>query len=74
MFDEFRQIAKSTAKDKKLTYAQIASRAGIEESTIKSFMCGVSDSRRVAEKIADVLKLSLVYTNGEYKCLKEKKE
>lgn len=66
MFDEFRQNVKRIAKEKKLTYSQIADMAGIEESTIKCFMCGANDSRRVAEKIADVLCVKLVYSNGVY--------
>ena len=44
----------------------IADDAKLEESTIKSFMCGATDSRRVAEKIADALGLKLIYSNGEY--------
>ena len=49
-----------------MTYAQIAEQAGIEESTVKSFMCGANDSRRVAEKIADALGVKLEYSNGVY--------
>ena len=59
-------MAKETAKQKGMTYALIADDAGLEESTIKSFMCGATDSRRVAEKIADVLDIKLLYSNGEY--------
>lgn len=66
MFDNFRQIVKELAKAKGLTYAKIAERAGIEECTIKSFMCGVSDSRRVAEKLADVLEIQIMYSKGVY--------
>lgn len=29
-------------------------------------MCGANDSRRIAEKIADVLGKTLVYSNGIY--------
>ena len=64
MFDNFRHIAKVMAKEKNLTYAQIASMSGLEESTIKCFMCGANDSRRVAEKIADALGMSLIYSNA----------
>ena len=66
MFDEFRQNVKKLAKEQGLTYAKIAASTSIEESTIKSFMCGASDSRRVAEKLADVLGISIVYSNGEF--------
>lgn len=69
MFTEFRQLAKATAKEKNLTYAVIAERSNLEECTIKSFMCGVSDSRRVAEKIADVLGILLIYSDGKYTCI-----
>ena len=54
MFDDFKQKVKMIAKSKCLTYAQIAEKSGVKESTIKAFMCGATDSRRVAEKIADV--------------------
>lgn len=66
MFDVFRQTAKKIAKEKNLTYAMIGEQAGVEESTIKGFMCGANDSRRIAEKIADVLGIKLIYSNGEY--------
>ena len=49
-----------------LTYAQLAKTANIAESTIKCFMCGASDSRRVAEKIANSLGYALQYENGIY--------
>lgn len=67
MFDEFRQKVKMIAKSKCLTYAQIAEKSGVKESTIKAFMCGATDSRRVAEKIAAVLGVEIVYSNGKYK-------
>ena len=73
MFTDFRQDAKTLAKSSHLTYAMIAKQAGVEESTIKAFMCGANDSRRVAEKIADVLGKTLVYSNGDY-TLAETKE
>lgn len=66
MFDEFRQNVKRLAKEQGLTYAKIAESTSIEESTIKSFMCGASDSRRVAEKLADVLGINILYSDGEY--------
>lgn len=70
MFDNFRHNAKLIAKEKNLTYGQIAKKAGVEESTIKCFMCGANDSRRVAEKIADALDMSLIYNNGHYELTK----
>lgn len=72
MFDTFRQNVKRLAKERNLTYAQIAEKSGVKESTIKAFMCGATDSRRVAEKIADVLNISLIYSNGEYKIINER--
>lgn len=72
MFDEFRQNAKALAKEKGLTYARVAKLTGVEESTIKCFMCGASDSRRIAEKLADVLEVKIVYSNGTYKIINER--
>lgn len=69
MFTEFRQNAKLLAKEKNLTYAKIAEQAGVEECTIKCFMCGANDSRRIAEKIADVFEKKLLYSNGVYKLI-----
>lgn len=66
MFDEFRQYAKEALKKKGLTYAQVADNSRVEEGSIKQFMCGASDSRRVAEIIADALGVRLVYSNGVY--------
>jgi len=66
LFDNFRQIAKIAAKEKHLTYADLATVSGLEESTIKCFMCGANDSRRVAEKIADALNKQLVYSSGNF--------
>lgn len=66
MFDEFRQNVKKLAKEQGLTYAKMAESTSIEESTIKSFMCGASDSRRVAEKLADVLGINILYSDGEF--------
>ena len=74
MFDEFRQIVKKLAKEQGLTYAKIAEATDIEESTIKIFMCGASDSRRVAEKIADVLGISILYKDGEFSAFKVEAE
>lgn len=72
MFDEFRQNIKKIAKSRHLTYAQIAEKSGVKESTIKAFMCGATDSRRIAEKIADVLEVKIVYCNGDYSITAEK--
>lgn len=66
MFKNFRQSVKCHFKSNRLTYAQLSQKTGIAESTIKYFMCGASDSRRVAEKIADVLHCALQYENGKY--------
>lgn len=74
MFSDFRQVAKEKLKQQGLTYAQVAANADIEESSIKRFMCGASDSRRVAEIIADALKFKLVYSNGVYTIADESKE
>ena len=72
MFDEFRQNVKTIAKSRHLTYAKIAEKSGVKESTIKAFMCGATDSRRIAEKIADVLEVKIVYCNGDYSITTEK--
>lgn len=66
MFNTFRQSVKTTLKKDGLTYAQLAKTTNIAESTIKCFMCGASDSRRVAEKIANSLGYALQYENGIY--------
>ena len=66
MFDEFRTNVKSILFSRKLTYSQLSQKIGIAESTIKCFMCGANDSRRIAEKIADALDCNLVYSNGIY--------
>lgn len=71
MFDEFRTAAKATAQNNGLTYADIAVKTDISESSIKLFMCGASDSRRVAEKVADALGLSILYHDGDFKVLQK---
>lgn len=73
MFEVFRQVAKKKLKESKSTYAEIAANANISEATVKQFMCGANDSRRVAEHIADVLNCTLVYSNGTYD-IKDKEE
>lgn len=74
MFTEFRQNAKTLVKEKGLTYAKVAEQAGVEESTIKCFMCGANDSRRIAEKLADVLGMGMSYSNGIYELIEKKAE
>lgn len=66
MFSDFRIKTKKLLKDRGITYARLSELTGFEESTIKSFMCGASDSRRTAEGIADTLGYTLVYSNGKY--------
>lgn len=66
MFTDFRINAKKTLYDRQMTYSQLSEKTGIAESTIKCFMCGANDSRRIAEKIADALDCNLVYSNGIY--------
>lgn len=66
MFKKFRENVKQILNKTKLTYSQLADMSGIAESTIKCFMCGANDSRRVAEKIADVIDCDLIYSNGIY--------
>lgn len=63
---DLRGTFKKLAKEKGYTYAKMAGIAGIEESTIKCFMCGANDSRRIAEKLADVLGISILYKDGEF--------
>lgn len=67
MFAEFRQIVRNNLDKRKMTYRQLSEKTDIEESTIKCFMCGANDSRRVAEKIADALGMTLMYSNGVYR-------
>lgn len=66
MFSEFRFKVKKLLKDRGITYARLSELTGFEESTIKTFMCGASDSRRIAEGIADTFGYKLVYSNGKY--------
>lgn len=69
MFSDFRIKAKKLLKERRLSYALLSNLIGIEESTIKGFMCGASNSRRVAENIADVLGYKLVYSNRKYELI-----
>lgn len=66
MFDAFRQAVKERAKEVGYTYAKIAEIAGIDEGTIKQFMCAANDSRRIAEKLADALGMAILYRDGEF--------
>lgn len=66
MFTDFRTTVKRILKSRWLTYSQLSEKTGLAESTIKCFMCGANDSRRIAEKIADALNLKLVYQNDKY--------
>lgn len=74
MFTEFRTNAKNILSSRGLTYSQLSEKTGIAESTIKCFMCGANDSRRIAERIADVLDCNLVYSNGIYNIVSRKVE
>ncbi len=74
MFGEFRQHAKEALRQKHITYSQLGELIQVQESTIKGFMCGASDSRRIAEKIADGLGIALRYENGRYVCEENKEE
>lgn len=66
MFEVFRKNIKVLLKNQHMTYAQLSQKSGIAESTIKCFMCGASDSRRIAEKIADALNVTIAYRNQKY--------
>ena len=66
MFENFRESVKRILGEKKLTYSQLGQITNLATSTIKSFMCGANDSRRVAEKIANALSVNLVFQNGKY--------
>lgn len=74
MFDKFRTNVKKNLSLQGLTYSQLSEKSGIAESTIKCFMCGANDSRRIAEKIADALDYDLVYSNGVYNIVARRKE
>ena len=74
MFTDFRQYVKEALKKKGITYADLSSITDLKESTIKCFMCGRDDSRRIAEKIADALGVSLIYSNQIYKVNELKEE
>ncbi len=65
MFDDFRERVKKILKVRELTYSQLSELSGLAVSTIKCFMCGANDSRRVAEKIANALSIRLVFQNAD---------
>lgn len=67
MFDNFREYVKLLLKEKKMTYLQLSLASNIPESTIKCFMSGANDSRRIAEKIADSLGITFTYSNQQYR-------
>lgn len=48
-------------KLRKMTYNDLAKKTGYKKSTITAFMNGYRNSKNVAEKIADALKLKIVY-------------
>lgn len=66
MFTNFRQYVKNELKVRGITYAALSQMTNVAENTIKCFMCGRDDSRRIAEKIADALGISLIYSNQTY--------
>lgn len=66
MFEEFRRNVKNYLRLHELTYYQLSEMSGLAVSTIKCFMCGANDSRRVAEKIADALSIKLIFQDGKY--------
>lgn len=74
MYSKFREYVKSELKRKQMTYYKLAEKANLKESTIKYFMCGANDSRKVAEKIADTLGIKLTYSDGIYKPVTHNKE
>lgn len=66
MFSDFRVYVKDTLNKRHWNYANLCEVTKLKENTIKCFMCGATDSRRVAEKIADALGCKLIYTDGTY--------
>lgn len=66
MFEVFRQNVKKYLKNNKMTYYQLGLKSDLAEGTIKCFMSGANDSRRVAERIADALGKKIIYSNGKY--------
>ena len=73
MFNNFRENVKKILNKNKLTYSQLAEKSGLAENTIKCFMCSANNSRRIAERIADALNCKLVYSNGTYNILSDRK-
>lgn len=66
MFAHFRESVKDLLRTKQWSYAKLSRATKLSENTIKCFMCGATDSRRVAEKIADALDCNLNYYKGSY--------
>lgn len=66
MFENFRENVKNILSKNRLTYSKLSEKSDLAESTIKCFMCGANNSRRIAEKIADTLDCKMIYSNGIY--------
>lgn len=66
MFTELKKEIRAILCDECMTYLQLSEKAGVSEGTIKNFMCGISNSPRVAACIADALDRDLVYSRGTY--------
>ena len=66
MFEKFRQKVKECLKDNKMTYRQLGEVTGLAENTIKCFMSGATDSRKVAESISIALGKKMMYDNGYF--------
>lgn len=71
MFYKFRQKVKEYLKSKDMTYLQLSELTGFKESTIKCFMCGANNSRRIAEKIASALGMKMIYQNDKWDLYEE---
>lgn len=74
MFDIFRQNVKECLKSKKMTYSQLSLKSNLAESTIKCFMSGANDSRRVAEHIANALSKKMIYEDGKYQLVETERK
>ncbi len=67
MFDEFRKSVKGILKQQHISYAKLSEVINVSERTVARFMCGATNNRQTAEKIADALGLLMQYNNGKYK-------
>ena len=74
LFSEFRKEVKAYLRDNNLIYRDIAEKSKLSTGTIKCFMCGANNSRRLAEKITDTLGLKMLYFNGKYYLSENKQE